>query len=148
MRKLLVQRAAFQDKNLKVNQTITSSLNSLFPTWVEAGLLVSFLLIKRSNLPQKYSEAANTTENKSTVISVIILHVFKANKMEPLARSENPNVVDALCWRTPPGIPETKLFVVVGKQLTYSREALHNCRGEEVERCSPPFSIQVTKILN
>lgn len=84
-------------QNLKVNQTITSSLNSLFPTWVEAGPLVSFLLIKRGNLPQKYSEAANTTENKSTVISVIILHVFKANKIEPLARSENPNVADSLC---------------------------------------------------
>ena len=68
----------------------------MFPTWAEAGPLVSFLLIRRSNLPQKYSEAANTTENKSTVISVIILHVFKANKTEPLARSENPNVVDSL----------------------------------------------------
>lgn len=41
MRKLLVQRAAFQDKNLRSEPDHhKQSELFMFPTWVEAGLLV------------------------------------------------------------------------------------------------------------
>lgn len=132
----------------KVNQTITSSLNS-YVSYLGWGWSACFFSsIMRSNLPQKYSEAVNTTENKSTVISVIILHVFKANKMEPLARSENPNIVDALCWRTPPGIQRPNYSWWLENSWLIQEELYITCKGEEMERCSPSFSIQVTKILN
>lgn len=52
-------------------------------------------LIKRNSLPQKYSEAANTTENESTIISVSFYICLKQTKTEPLAKSKNPNITDS-----------------------------------------------------
>lgn len=58
---------------IKSKATIGSShafWTLMFPTSIPADLLAYFFFfIKRNNLPQKYSEAANTTENKSTIIS-------------------------------------------------------------------------------
>lgn len=102
VRKRLCRDLSFKPKVKPNHHTCPKRLCFL----LRLQLVYLFIFLTKSNsLPQKYSEAANTTENESTIISVSFYICLKQAKTELLAKSKNPNVTDSsagLHWALQP----------------------------------------------
>lgn len=76
----------------KQNPAITHTLNSYVSYLNCSWSTCLCFLIKRSNLPHKYSEAANTTENQSTIISTSFYICLKQTKQNHWQDPKTPNI--------------------------------------------------------